>query len=237
MKSSRSILFSLIITFLFVMCVYISHIRHNSKNDLNLQILYLEKPFILNDSVVNKLLTQNLLGKLLLKKDDLDLNILENQMKSIPEVENVESYIDLERNLFLSITERKPLFKVESSPPYFSDSNGILFKYKTLDSSGIPSFKTSSSTLSLSTTAEFIKNLKADVFLNSELETILLKNDKYEIKLKSYDFKIIFGRPTSIKKKIKKLKVFCAFTNIKDRVHSYTKINLSYDNQIVASTS
>ena len=98
MKSSRSILFSLIITFLFVMCVYISNIRHNSKNDLNLQILYLEKPLILNDSVVNKLLTQNLQGKFLLKKDDLDLNILEKKMKSIPEVENVEFYIDLERN-------------------------------------------------------------------------------------------------------------------------------------------
>ena len=176
MKSSRSILFLLMITFLFLTCVYISNVRHNSKNDLNLQILYLEKPLILNDSIVNKLLTQNLPDKLLLKKDDLDLNILENQMNSIPEVENVEFYVDLERNLFLSIRERKPLFKVESSIPYFSDSNGILFKYKTLDSSGIPSFKTSSSTLSLSTTAEFIKNLKADVFLNSELETILLKN-------------------------------------------------------------
>ena len=237
MKSSRSILFLLINTFLFVMCLYVSHIRHNSKNDLNLQILYLEKPLILNDSVVNKLLTQNLSGKLLLKKDDLDLNILENQMKSIPEVENVEFYIDLEKNLFLSITERKPLFKLESSPPYFSDSNGILFKYKSLDSSGIPSFKTSSSTLSLGTTAEFIKNLKADVFLNNELETIFLKNNKYEIKLKSYDFKIIFGRPTSVKKKIKKLKVFCAYTNIRDSANIYTKINLSYDNQIVASTS
>ena len=237
MKSSRSILFLLIIIFLFVTCVYISHYRHNSKNDLNLQILYLEKPLILNDSMVNKLLTQNLLGKLLLKKDDLDLNMLENRMNSIPEVENVEFYVDLERKLFLSITERKPLFKVESSPPYFSDSNGILFKYKTLLSSGIPSFKTSSSTLSLSTTAEFIKNLKADVFLNNELETIFLKNNKYEIKLKSYDFKIIFGRPTSVKKKIKKLKVFCAFTKVKDSAHSYTKINLSYDNQIVASTS
>ena len=90
MKSSRSILFLLIITFLFLTCVYISHIRHNSKNDLNLQILYLEKPLILNDSIVNKLLTQNLSDKLLLKKDDLDLNILENQMNSIPEVENVE---------------------------------------------------------------------------------------------------------------------------------------------------
>ena len=237
MKSIRSILFLLIITFLFVTCVYISHIRHNIKNDLNLQISFLEKPLILNDSIVNKLLTQNLTGKLLLKKDDLDLNILENQMNSIPEVENVEFYVDLERNLFLSITERKPLFKVESSPPNFSDSKGILFKYKTLNSSNIPSFKTSSSTLSLSTTAQFIKNLKADVFLNSELETIFLKNDNYEIKLKSYDFKIIFGRPTSVKKKIKKLKIFCAFANVNNREHSYTKINLSYNNQIVASTS
>ena len=237
MKSSRSILFLLINTFLFVMCLYVSHIRHNSKNDLNLQILYLEKPLILNDSVVNKLLTQNLLGKLLLKKDDLDLNILENQMKSIPEVENVESYIDIERNLFLSIAERKPLFKVESSPPYFSDSNGILFKYKTLDSSGIPSFKTCSSTLSLSTTAEFIKNLKTDTFLDNELETIFLKNNTYEIKLKSFDFKIIFGKPTNVKSKIKKLKVFCALKNFSDSTDNYTEINLSYNNQVVALKS
>ena len=83
MNSSRSILFLLMITSLFLTCVYISHVRHNSKNDLNLQILYLEKPLILNDSIVNKLLTQNLPDKLLLKKDDLDLNILENQMNSI----------------------------------------------------------------------------------------------------------------------------------------------------------
>ena len=125
MKSSRSILFLLMITFLFLTCVYISHVRYNSKNDLNLQILYLEKPLILNDSIVNKLLTQNLLGKLLLKKDDLDLNMLENQMNSIPEVENVEFYVDLERNLFLSIEERKPLFKVVSSPPRFSDLQNL----------------------------------------------------------------------------------------------------------------
>ena len=192
---------------------------------------------LLNDSIVNKLLTQNLSGELVLKKDGLDLNILENQINSIPEVENVELYVNLKKNLFLTITERKPLFKVESSPPYFSDSNGILFNFKALDSLEVPSFKTSSSTLSLGTTAKFIKNLKADIFLNSELETIFLKNNTYEIKLKSYDFKIIFGKPTNVKTKIKKLKVFCALKNIRDSIDDYIKINLSYNNQIVALTS
>ena len=237
MNKNRSILFLFVITLLFITCVCISHIKHNYKNYLSLQILYTEKPMLLNDSIVNKLLTQNLSGELVLKKDGLDLNILENRMNSIPEVENVELYVNLKKNLFLTITERKPLFKVESSPPYFSDSNGILFNFKALDSLEVPSFKTSSSTLSLGTTAKFIKNLKADIFLNSELETIFLKNNTYEIKLKSYDFKIIFGKPTNVKTKIKKLKVFCALKNIRDSIDDYIKINLSYNNQIVALTS
>ena len=237
MNKNRSILFLLVITLLFIACVYMSHIKHNYKDYLSLQIIYTEKPMLLNDSIVNKLLTQNLSGELVLKKDGLDLNILENRMNSIPEVENVELYVNLKKNLFLTITERKPLFKVESSPPYFSDSNGILFNFKALDSLEVPSFKTSSSTLSLGTTAKFIKNLKADIFLNSELETIFLKNNTYEIKLKSYDFKIIFGKPTNVKTKIKKLKVFCALKNIRDSIDDYIKINLSYNNQIVASTS
>ena len=237
MNKNRSILFLLVITLLFIACVYMSHIKHNYKDYLSLQIIYTEKPMLLNDSIVNKLLTQNLSGELVLKKDGLDLNILENRMNSIPEVENVELYVNLKKNLFLTITERKPLFKVESSPPYFSDSNGILFNFKALDSLEIPSFKTSSSTLSLGTTAKFIKNLKADIFLNSELETIFLKNNTYEIKLKSYDFKIIFGKPTNVKTKIKKLKVFCALKNIRESIDDYTKINLSYNNQIVALTS
>ncbi len=237
MNKNRSILFLLVITLLFIACVYMSHIKHNYKDYLSLQIIYTEKPMLLNDSIVNKLLTQNLSGELVLKKDGLDLNILENRMNSIPEVENVELYVNLKKNLFLTITERKPLFKVESSPPYFSDSNGILFNFKALDSLEVPSFKTSSSTLSLGTTAKFIKNLKADIFLNSELETIFLKNNTYEIKLKSYDFKIIFGKPTNVKTKIKKLKVFCALKNIRDSIDDYIKINLSYNNQIVALTS
>ena len=108
---------------LMVTCLCVSHINHRSKKVLRLEILHTQRPLFLNDSLVNKLLTQNLPHKLVLNKDSLDLNILENKMKSIPEVENVELYLNHEKKFFLSIKERKPLFKVNSSPPYFSDSN------------------------------------------------------------------------------------------------------------------
>ena len=119
---------------LFVTCLCVSHINHGIDKVLKLEILHTQTPLFLNDSLVNKLLTQNLSHKLVMSKDSLDLNILENQMSSIPEIKNVQTYITLENKLFLSITEREPLFKVVSSPPRFSDLNGKLFTFKTINS-------------------------------------------------------------------------------------------------------
>ena len=72
---------------------------------------YSNSPRFLNDSIVNKLLTQNLLSKYSLQKDSLDLNILENKMNKIPEFKNVEIFLFPEGELTFQITERKPLFK------------------------------------------------------------------------------------------------------------------------------
>ena len=81
-----------------------------------------------------------------------------------------------------------------------------------------------------------IKNLIADPFLSEELKSIGLNDNQYQLKLKSFDFKIIFGSAVRIKEKIKKLKVFCAFQKLQDSLSRYKKINLSYNNQVVAST-
>jgi hypothetical protein len=47
---------------------------------------------------------------------------------------------------------------------------------------------------------------------------------------------VVFGAPTRIQEKIKKLKVFCAFQNVQDSLGKYQKINLSFKKQVVAST-
>jgi hypothetical protein len=85
-------------------------------------------------------------------------------------------------------------------------------------------------------TAALISTLKKDSFLSRELESISLENSQYELRLRSYDFQVVFGAPTRIQEKIKKLKVFCAFQNVQDSLGKYQKINLSFKKQVVAST-
>ena len=45
---------------LMVTCLCVSHINHRSKKVLRLEILHTQRPLFLNDSLVNKLLKQNL---------------------------------------------------------------------------------------------------------------------------------------------------------------------------------
>jgi len=54
--------------------------------------------------------------------------------------------------------------------------------------------------------------------------------------LKSYPFEVILGNTSTLNKKIEKLKIFCAFQNIQDSLRGYKKINLTYSNQVVATT-
>jgi len=221
---------------IFIGTYWFSQYKYGKKNKLRVDINYSKPPLLLNDSLVNKLLTQNLSTKFSLQKDSLDLNILESKMNKIPEVENTEIFLLPDGVMSILITDRKPLFKFDSTPSVYSDANGVLFNFNNIDSVPYPKFKTTSSNISIETTALLIKNLKADPFLSEELKSVRLNDNQYQLKLKSFDFKIIFGSTDRIKEKIKKLKVFCAFQTLQDSLNHFKKINLSYKNQVVAST-
>ena len=236
MKLNKSILFFALSSLIFIASYWFSQNEYGKKNKLSVNINYSNPPLLLNDSLVNKLLTQNLPVKFSLQKDSLDLNILEKKMNKIPEVENMEIFLLPQGVISFYITERKPLFKFDSNPSFYSDANGVLFNFNNIDSLPYPEFKTISSTISLENSALLIKNLIADPFLSEELKSVGLNDNQYQLKLKSFDFKIIFGSALRIKEKIKKLKVFCAFQKLQDSLSSYKKINLSYNNQVVAST-
>ena len=68
--------------------------------------------------MVNKLLIQKLEARSILNEDSLDLNMLEYQLKTVPELEKVEIFITPKRELVFELTERKPLFKVKEIGPF-----------------------------------------------------------------------------------------------------------------------
>lgn len=193
-------------------------------------------PRFLESTLVNKLLTQKSEAGSALRKESLDLNMLENQLKTVPEVRNVEAYFLPEGSLFVELTERNPLFKAGYNSPYYVDQEGVLFGTKMLNEDNYPVFISPTHTLSLDATANLIETLLEDAFLARELKEVAFENNSYWLNLKSYPFTIQMGKPTEIKEKIEKLKVFCAFQKLQDTLNGYKKINLSYKNQVVAST-
>ncbi|MGA1545797.1 MAG: cell division protein FtsQ/DivIB [Flavobacteriaceae bacterium] len=237
MKQYRSLFFLVSITVLFIVCVGFSHYRNQKKNIETIAIQFTRPAKLLDELTVNKLLTQNWGSKFSLPKDSLDLNMLENQLNSTPEIENAELFLAPEGTLSLQVTERTPLFKYGSNSSLFSDANGALFHYKQNDSIPYPLFYTSSATLSLDVTAALIETLQEDPFLARELKSIELEKNQYKLSLKTYEFEVLLGTPTRVKEKIKKLKVFCAFQHVQDSLKNYKSINLSYDKQVVASSS
>lgn len=237
MKQYRSLFFLVSITVLFIVCVGFSHYRNQKKNIETIAIQFTRPAKLLDELTVNKLLTQNWGSKFSLPKDSLDLNMLENQLNSTPEIENAELFLAPEGTLSLQVTERTPLFKYGSNSSLFSDASGALFHYKQNDSIPYPLFYTSSATFSLDVTAALIETLQEDPFLARELKSVQLEKNQYKLSLKSYEFEVLLGTPTRVKEKIKKLKVFCAFQHVQDSLKNYKSINLSYDKQVVASSS
>ncbi len=234
MKFNKSILFLIFSNLIFIGAFCFSNYRYYKKNNLEIEITFTNPPLFFNDSLVNKLLTQNFTDKYTLRKDSLDLNMLETKMNNIPEVENIEIFVLPDGRLTFHITERIPLFIFDSEPVLYSDANGALFDFEFIDSLKYPKFKTISPTISFETTASIIKNMTSDKFLSNELEYILLEKNQFQLKLKSFDFDVKFGTPNNLNKKIKKLKIFCAFQKTQDSLNLYQEINLSYNNQVVA---
>jgi len=182
------------------------------------------------------MLTQNWSVKSFQEKDSLDLSMLENHLNGISEIKNAEVFMLPHGDLSVLITERIPTFKVEANPPLFGDAYGAVFPFLPIEDFQLPLFKSDVSSSSLIETASLIEEFNKDSFLKSELKTLRLDGTSYSIQLKSYPFEVILGNTASLNEKIEKLKIFCAFQNIQDSLGGYQKINLTYTNQVVATT-
>jgi cell division protein FtsQ len=236
MKINKSLLFLVFVSLIFSFSFWFSNHKNKLRKEDEVQIVFTHSPFFLNSDLVNKLLTQNLKSKSIQEKDSLDLNMLETQLERTPEVENAEVFILPKGELSISITERTPLFQLATTPPLYVDENGVAFTYKTIDNKEYPSFLTDVGSETLKMTATLVKKLKVDPFLEYELKHVSFRDAEYSIQLKSYPFEVVFGNTLHFKKKINKLKIFCAFQNVQDSLSGYKKINLTYKNQVVAST-
>ena len=236
MRFKKNIFFLVLMLFFLAEIVYFSNQKNIVRVDDNIKISFTHSPRFLDTILVNKLLTQNFRGKSVQLKDSLDLNMLEKKLNQIPEIQNAELFVLLKGQLSVSITERIPTFKINSIPSFYADASGVTFPFVKFENNQLPVFEADTIDASIINAAIIIERLKTDTFIKSELKTLYLEGDSYHLKLKSYPFEIVLGNENALNEKIEKLKVFCAFQNIQDSLINYKKINLTYINQVVATT-
>ena len=235
MKRYLSILILIFSIALIISVSIFGILRNQTKKSFKKSIIYSGENVFLNDSLVNKLLTQILHDKFLKTKDSLDLNIIESELKNNHFIEKVEVYWKFYDSLEIKIKEREPLYILKNEK-YYVDSNGKSFPMKKIKKD-LPEVYTKLSNDNLNMITKFILRINQDNFMRRELNKIYFENNEFKIHLRSFDFNIIFGNSKRFKEKVEKLKVFCAFQNAQDSLKNYPVVNLNYLNQVIASKS
>ena len=210
-------------------------LRNQNKKKFEKNIVFSSNNVFLNDSIVNKLLTQILYDKYLKRKDSLDLNIIETELRNNQFIKSAEVYWKFHDVLEIRIKEREPLY-IMTNENYYVDSFGKFFPMKEIKKD-LPKVLSELSKINLKSLTNFVLRMNKDHFMKSELDKIYFEKDEFRINLKSFDFDIIFGNSKRLKEKVEKLKVFCAFQKVQDSLTNYPLVNLNYLNQVIASKS
>ena len=235
MKRHKGVIFLMAMFLLMGSSYWFSQLKNRARTSDKFSVEFTHPALLLDTLLVNKLLTQNFKIQSNEDKESLDLNMLETQLKRTQEVQNVEIYQLPQGGLSVAVTERKPLFELESHTRFLGDVEGVLFKYQPIGLR-LPILKMDSINATISSSADLISKLKQDPLLDFELETISLDEIGYTLELRSFPFQVILGDSTKLKHKLEKLRIFCAFQISQDSLKGYDRINLSYDNQVVATT-
>ena len=235
MKRHSGVIFLMVMFLLVGSSYWFSQLKNRARTLDKFSVEFTHPALLLDTLLVNKLLTQNFKIQSNEDKESLDLNTLETQLKRTQEVQNVEIYQLPQGGLSVAVTERKPLFELESHTRFLGDVEGVLFKYQPIGLR-LPILKMDSINATISSSADLISKLKQDPLLDFELETISLDEIGYTLELRSFPFQVILGDSTQLKHKLEKLRIFCAFQISQDSLKGYDRINLSYDNQVVATT-
>ena len=187
---------------------------------------------------VNKLLIQKLESNYNQSKENINLNNLEQFLRSNEMIENAEIFLTLSGELGAIITQRTPVLRVANeSETYYYDKLGIKMPLSDNYSARVP---ITTDTISGHGEIDIIKLsniMKNDEFLRKQIigidQVSNSKKNQFELKTRVGDQKIIFGDLSRMDEKIAKLKVFYQKIMLDSTITDYKTINLKFYNQIV----
>jgi cell division protein FtsQ len=190
----------------------------------------------LSHSMVNKLLIQNNDSVTNIRKDQLDLDVLEERLLANEMIQDAEVYLSVNGTLGAKIKQRTPIARIATKDSYYIDSEGKAMPLSRVSAARVPFVEGKVDKKALKNIYVLAKYIDGDDFLKKNVITIVQKeNNTFNLKLRTNDFIVLFGNIENIEKKVNNLKAFYKKA-VKDKtLNDYTKVDLKFTNQVVCT--
>ena len=220
-----------------VVFVYSFSNHRNSKRSLHrIDIDFQdESTALITRSMVNKLLIQNKDSIQYVDKEILDLNELEGRLNQHPMIQDANVYLSVDGVLGARIQQRRPIARVASSPSFYIDQLGTKMPLSNVHTLRVP-LVTGVTDNNMESVTMVLNHLIKDPFMLKHVVGIDIQRDQSMILLvRSYDFRILLGKPQNLNRKFQNFKAFYQKT-LKDKtLENYSLINLQVNGQVVAT--
>jgi len=228
----------LIVIIVVMIFLYSFSTKRNEKrvmNDVNISFPKGQENLFITHEIVNNLLKQNLGGSLKVEKDKVDLNTLETVLDDHGMIEKAEVFSTIDGSLSAQIIQKTPIARfVSSNTSYYLDSKGDKMPLSENFSARVPLVVGSLAENGTAKYMELLNEISQDDFLNKNITGIkILPSGSVIMTNRNYDYKIIFGKPVYVKKKLKNYKAFF-YHAVKDTlVKQYKEVNVMFTQQVV----
>lgn len=193
-------------------------------------------PF-LNETMVNNLLIQKFQGSSKVKKERVDLKMLENLLDSNKYVDNSEIFCSIDGVLNAKIEQKKPIIRViNENGSYYLDSKGVKIPLSENFTPRIPVYYGVIGGNDLEQLVQVFSYIDNDQILKQNIVDIK-KSQKGNLifSVRDYDYKVIFGNESNMDTKFKNYKAFLQHASKDTLIKSYKSVNLIFTEQVICA--
>ncbi|WP_298346754.1 cell division protein FtsQ/DivIB [uncultured Algibacter sp.] len=211
--------------------------RNANRNLSQPQVKFIgENNLFITNETVSKLLIQNYDGFKNVPKETLDLNELENALKSNPMIKTAEVYVAVNGTLNADIEQKTPIARVSTNASYYIDDDGSFMPLSKSYSARVPLVTGFVEKNNLKSVYKIARKIKTDDFLEKHVFEIHQDiNKSLYLRLRKCGFLVQLGDDKFLDKKINNLKAFYK-KNQKDKtLNNYSKVNLQFENQVICT--
>ena len=239
-KLSNSVLLNLKLVLLFVLVLFVtvlSSVRNGKRMLVSSEVVFSnEDQPLISEKTVNNLLIQKKGTIKNIAKDALVLNSIEKQLDANPYVRDSDVYVSVNGEVGVDIVQKRPLARVQIDKSFYIDEEGKTMPTSPNFSVRVPLVTGQDVESSINELYSLLKSIDEDSFFKKEIVGIIvLKDKKFKLLLREFDFYIVFG---SIDDKMVKLNNFKAFYKkaTKDKtINNYKYVNLQIASQVICT--